>query len=446
MDNKDNNKADLSSLVKFIRFFFSPIGKVVAIIGVIILLSVPLLAITTIFMSDGPVSCSTQGSLPGGDDGSTQNNKEVAKQLFDHMTNQRGFSGAAGAGVVAIAKRESGLNPKAKNSGGGVAGLLQWSGWGSNVNGSRITAEGSIKAGDESTLTIENEFKLIDYELDHGYKSVQDKVQIQTDPFQAAKDWSKGYEGVSLDDPQSKLDQLEKDALSYYAEFNGESIPGNPGITGGNSGGSTGLENSDDDCSIFGDDGSGAEGYGLPVKGKYSLGTGTYPSYEPGGLGHDHNGVDFQSQGLSENDVNPGTDKAGVYASHNGSVEHVWHQGDQYMVIVKGTDNKYTYYGHAMVSPLVKEGDPVKRGQLISHEGYGGDVRPKNLGAAHVHFGISTDGINFGPNAGNILSPADFLPLPNEVLPDGKDGGPNDRVTGSAFTHIFDSKDTDKDE
>lgn len=374
--------------------------------------------------------------------------KGYAKMIFNHMVQVEGSSGAGAAGVLAIVERESQFNPKAVNPAGGVAGWLQWSGWLHTANGSRITKEGSIKNGDLSTLTPENELKLLHYELSGPYKSAKQAMQEASDPFEAAKKWSVTYEGVALSDGQTKLPQLEAAAKKYYQQFGGESIKGNPGIDGANEGADSGASAGTDEqqaCSA-GSGGSGAEGYGLPVAGKYTLGTGTYPSYSTGSTSHDHDGVDFQSKGLTEDDVRNGTKKAGALSVHNGTVDVVQKLDDQWIVVIRNSDKRYSYYGHSMVKPPVKKGDMVSRGQIVNYQGYGGDVRPKSLGAAHVHFGMASagGGQSFLPGSSSILSPADFLPLPKSVMPDGSNGGKNDRVTGSGFTRVFNSKDTDK--
>ncbi|WP_442773745.1 phage tail tip lysozyme [Lactococcus hircilactis] len=154
--------------------------------------------------------------------------QENAKQIFEHLTDAQGkdnFSGAGGAGGVAVAERESGFDLKAINPSGGVAGWFQWSGFTNAVNGKRITSEGSIKAGDISTLTAGNEFKLLDHELNGSYASVRQKVGRATDPQQAALDWSQYYEGVSLTDSQTKANEIKANALKWYTTFNGASIP-----------------------------------------------------------------------------------------------------------------------------------------------------------------------------------------------------------------------------
>ena len=63
----------------------------------------------------------------------------VEKAIFEHLTQTEGFSGAGGSGALAVAKRESGFDPKAVNTGGGVSGIFQWSGFLNAINGNRIT-------------------------------------------------------------------------------------------------------------------------------------------------------------------------------------------------------------------------------------------------------------------------------------------------------------------
>lgn len=151
--------------------------------------------------------------------------KSIQNHLFEHLTKVDGLSGAGAAGALACAKRESGFNPQAKNASGGVAGVFQWSGWGNTINGSRITSEGSIKSGDDSTLTFGNQVKLIDFELKNSYAKAREQVGSAFDPKQAAMDWSKIYEGVDTSDSQTKADQIKADAELFYVQYNGSNIP-----------------------------------------------------------------------------------------------------------------------------------------------------------------------------------------------------------------------------
>lgn len=404
--------------------------------------------------NNGGAGCDTgalemQKELNESNDKTPLDQLEDAKLIFSTLVNAHGFGGAGAAGVVAVVERESHFNHLAVNPGGGVAGWFQWSGWGHNVNGSRITSEGSIKAGDISTLTKENQFKLLAYELNGTFNGVKKNVGNESDPYQAALTWSRDFEGVSLSDGQTKAEMLKEGAARFYKELGGEGIKPNPSLLGAKEGANSGSasESADNNisCSLSG---SGADGYGLPVKGQFSLGTGTYPSYTTGSTAHDHNGIDFRNQGLNEGNVSLVGNGAEVYAVHNGKVESVMQRGDEYIVILSHTDGKYSYYGHSMRKPPenIKPGASVARGQHITYQGYGGDVRPKNLGAAHVHVGFSTTGNpnGFMPNSKEIISPAGLLPLPTEVLPDGVNMAPDTRVTGSGFSKYFDSLTTDK--
>lgn len=145
---------------------------------------------------------------------------ETAKALRKHLMETNKFTSAGASGALAVAQRESGFNVQAINPAGGVAGLFQWSGWGNFVNGNRIHSEGSIKGQDLPTLTLENQFKLIDHELKGSFSTVQEKLSKATDPVQGAKDWSLIYEGVSLDDGQTNLAMITQLAQQWEAYFN----------------------------------------------------------------------------------------------------------------------------------------------------------------------------------------------------------------------------------
>lgn len=148
-----------------------------------------------------------------------------AKKIFDYLVHNDGFTGAGAAGAVAVAQRESGFNPKALNPAGGVAGIFQWSGWSSTVNGTRIHA-GGIIGNSESDLTLDKEFKLMDYEFKHGYSAAAKKVGVATDPGQAAMDWSTLYEGVNASDGQTKGSQITAWAQQAYSQFHGSKYHG----------------------------------------------------------------------------------------------------------------------------------------------------------------------------------------------------------------------------
>lgn len=156
-----------------------------------------------------------------------------AKIIFDTLTKKVGFGGAGAAGAVAVAIRESGLRPDAKNPSGGVAGLFQWSGWnGNHTNGHRITAGGFIDGHSDSDLTVSNEMKLMRYELDHGWKKVKESAGRATDPEAGAMAWSQDYEGVSLSDGQTKINPTKADARKIYVMFGGDKISPSSALAG----------------------------------------------------------------------------------------------------------------------------------------------------------------------------------------------------------------------
>lgn len=149
-----------------------------------------------------------------------------AQLIFNYLVKTEKFSGKGASGAVAVAERESSFNPLAVNPSGGVAGWFQWSGFSNTVNGSRITAEGSIVPGDLSTLTPENQFKLLSFELNGSYKNVKELVGKATDSGQAALDWSQYYEGIVLTDTQqTKAEQIKASAAKWELTLNAGNIP-----------------------------------------------------------------------------------------------------------------------------------------------------------------------------------------------------------------------------
>lgn len=145
---------------------------------------------------------------------------EVATKTYQHLMKEHKFTSAGASGALAVGQRESMFDPQAINPAGGVAGLFQWSGWGNFINGDRIHSEGSIQGMDLSTLTLDNEFKLMDKELNGSYSKVKTLLSKSKDPVQGAKDWSLYYEGVSLDDGQTNLAMITQLAQQWEAYFN----------------------------------------------------------------------------------------------------------------------------------------------------------------------------------------------------------------------------------
>lgn len=177
-------------------------------------------------------------STAGGATGiSSEEQDKIAKEIFKVLTEEYGFSGEAASGVLSYVKRESSFVPTAQNPGGGVAGLFQWGGFSSGLNGSRITAEGSIKAGDVTSLTVENQLKLLRYELERGSsitsgfenhpggrKMPFEEIGRLTDPAQAAIEWSWSFGGVTKNDAQTKVAQIKADADAFNKQYNTSNV------------------------------------------------------------------------------------------------------------------------------------------------------------------------------------------------------------------------------
>lgn len=167
----------------------------------------------------------------GGASGSWKDN---GKKIFDHLAKTDGFSGAGAAGAVGNAAQESQCNPTAYNPGGNVIGIFQWGNGG--VNGDRFEKGGFCKNDDKSTWTVDNEMKLTDYELDHGYHGCKEKVGHENDPKEAAHIWCgsapDGFEGAAGQNEGAR----ENYAQQAYDAFNGSSISANDSLLGASAG------------------------------------------------------------------------------------------------------------------------------------------------------------------------------------------------------------------
>lgn len=133
-----------------------------------------------------------------------------AIDIANHLMAQEGFTLEGTAGALAVAERESGFNPEAVNDSGGVAGIFQWSGWSNLINGNRWS-----KAEDRA-LSLDVQLNLVSTELNTAFTNVKEIVGNATDPAQACLDWSLYYEGVALEDPQTKVNTIEADAQKWY--------------------------------------------------------------------------------------------------------------------------------------------------------------------------------------------------------------------------------------
>lgn len=207
----------------------------------------------------------------------------TAKSIFMYLVEKEGFSGAAAAGAVACANRESTFDPKAGNTGGGVVGIFQWSGWSNQVNGSRIHAGGIIKSA--SDLILSKELKLTSYELHHNYSHVRSAIGKQTNPQKAAEIWSVQYEGVPLSDPQTKLPQIHADAQKAYRMFGGSKYKGKSSLLGSGAKSASGSASDgagDDECD---DDDAIGTGGPLLSQAKHLIGYFTYGAHGVSGYG-----------------------------------------------------------------------------------------------------------------------------------------------------------------
>lgn len=136
----------------------------------------------------------------------TEERAEDVIKILNYQLSKEGFTLAGSTGSLAVAERESGFDPNAISTGGGVAGYFQWSGWSNTVNGDRWAQASS------RTLDADVELQLMSTELNGTYKKVKTEMQKSTDPGDAALYWSEHYEGVALSDDQTKADKLQTDA------------------------------------------------------------------------------------------------------------------------------------------------------------------------------------------------------------------------------------------
>lgn len=341
----------------------------------------------------GDVSYSDAADSSGG--GAADLDNPNAKKIFEFFTKKDGFSGAGASGAVAVAQRESGFDPKAKNAGGGVAGIFQWSGWGNTVNGDRIHQGGFIKS--ESDLTLENEFKLVNYEFKHGHGDVPKVVGNAKDPGQAALDWSEKYEGVSLADGQTKGSQIQAWAQQAYSKFHGSSIKadsakldalggaGNESVANSNAATAEQLNNLNCEGKDQGDVVAGD--WDWPF-------TGFNPDKDV--TGEQRFGASASRQGGFHDgiDVGTATHSGDMHSIHGGVVKKIDAIGHTqndlgYFILIESPDGYCEVYQEFAFSMAdgnrvskVKVGDHVKTGQTIAK------LDPTTPGCTHVHIGV----------------------------------------------------------
>lgn len=237
-------KNGVMAVAHAVQFMCTPAGWGSAILVVVMIITLGLLQTLGPSVIDCDTSAGSQSS--GDDSGSSSSTENVAagdfkgeagQAIWKTLVDELGFSGPGAAGALANAMRESSLNPKSRNDAGGVAGLFQWSGYTSDVNGGRIRATGKIKPGDDSTLTVENEMELLKHELNGGYSKVKDIVGKATDPHQAAWDWCKYFEGVDpASDDQAAVGKTNAWADQACDAYNCKSVKADESKLGANTG------------------------------------------------------------------------------------------------------------------------------------------------------------------------------------------------------------------
>ncbi len=312
-------------------------------------------------------STSTDSSTAS--DSMTQN----AKKVFDFLTNTMGFSGAGAAAVLGNFQMESSFNPAASN--GTHWGLAQWS-------ASRLAA-GNITAGDSSSMTIDNELKLLQSELNGAYSSVKIKVGNATDVDSATKTWDDEFEVSG----GATLATRQKYAQAWYVKFNGASISANASLLGATSTADSASSSDSSSsaksgsCSSSNSTSSGA--WGWPFDSVKSIqdvfkkldGATSEQAFgkSPSRSGSFHDGWDFGS-------AKYGTGST-IKAVHDGTVYKIQKTHGYWEVDVKSRDGYYEVYQEAFASRsdiAVSEGQNVKVGDKIG-----------TLTDTHLHLGIT---------------------------------------------------------
>lgn len=295
-------------------------------------------------------------------------NYKNAKKIFNRLTKKRGWSGAGAASALGNFAIESGFNPQASN--GTHFGLAQWS-------QDRLNAM-NLRGYDNTTLTFDNEMKLMDKELSSSYKNVNDKVGHATSVQQGTVDFDSMYEqsGGASDDQRISA------AIWFYQQFDGASIDANDSLLGSaseaadaamanntstkSSGACSGQENSSGDWTWPFKDvpKSGPTGYEDGQQfGQTSMAR---------GIGHFHDGYDWGSARYHGD----------ILAVHGGTVYKIANAGARgWHIDVKSSDGYYETYQEFTSSRSdikVSEGDQIQAGQPIAH-----------LSSSHLHLGIS---------------------------------------------------------
>lgn len=295
-----------------------------------------------------------------------------AKSIFEFLTKKMGFSGAGAAGALGNLAIESSFNPKASN--GTHFGWVQW-------DQSRLNA-GNMKGYDSTTLTADNEMKLMQTELNGKYKDVKDKVGNSTDVTEATGYWNDHYE-VSGDHSGKR----EAAAQWFYQQLDGASISADSSLLGAADAANAGMDAAADDSSSKnsgacnngnGDSDAASGGWGWPFKDVPKNGPTSWEDGQqygitslPRGRTNFHDGFDFGSAKYHGD----------ILAVHNGKVYKEGVGDGMYYIWVKSSDGYneiYQEFTNSTSDFKVHEGDEVHVGQPIAH-----------LSSSHLHLGIT---------------------------------------------------------
>ena len=329
------------------------------------------------------------------------------RHAADRFQKELHMSGDNIAAALAIGIRESGFNPEAYNPSGQVKGIWQW-GAGS-VNGNRYK---------DTPDTVEGQVQLAINELRSSHKETMILLATANNIESSLVAWDTKFEGVHENDPQRKVGETTKTAQEIKKLF-ALDFEGSIDVFTRNDGGVAEAANDANSSQLAQaacDIGLSTSTSGLPVQEPYSI-TGGYPNYD-GLTGNQHYGVDFQTTHHDE-----GRDEANVYAVHDGIVvAKSYDSVGGNSLVIKGTDDVFTYYGHApsQEAIVVNIGDKVKAGQHISRQGHTGAAT-----GTHVHFAVQTKNQNgWAPMTVGLKSPGDYLKLPKKagdhvVVPSG---------------------------
>ena len=326
-----------------------------------------------------------------------------AKQVFDFLVEKMGFSGAGAAAFLGNFEIESHFDPMASN--GSHFGIAQWT-------QSRLDRM-NLKANDPTSMTLENELKLVQAELDGPYKAVKAKVGNATDVTEATSIVNNEYE---VSGNAAEADR-EANAKKWYEKFNGASISANPALLGATATADSGATTSSSDSSssqngaCSGNSEASSGEWGWPFKKLKKLedafknldGPTSEQAFgkSPSRTGGFHDGWDFGDAKYGQ-----GSD---ILAIHGGTVYKIEEGGGRgWHVDVKSDDGYFETYQEAFAS---RDSIKVKEGEKINV----GDVIGKMDGPLHhTHIGVSKTEIekaqsSWNKNDGTWLNPVRVL-------------------------------------